>query len=578
MGGRLLGIAATALVGGVAVAVLAARSTHFDFAPALIGLGLLTGWSFVGSGLVALRRRPENRFGWLLVACGFAWFAGALPTANWSFLFTFGLLLSPIYAAVLVHTVLAFPSGRVEGQVARAAVALAYGGFVLLQLPYVLVNHPDRQLDCPCPENLLLVDDNRGAAALINVVQLTVAGLLVAAMVVFVLVRRWSAASPPLRRMLAPFLATGSVTVVLLVLGYALSGVGFDPVNIVVVIGFVGLAAIPVAFLIGLLQSRLARAGVSELVLELRTAATPSDVQAALARALGDPSLVLAYWLPDERRYVSAEGAPIDVPERGVNRGVRIVEPEGERVAALVYDRSLEEDPELLDAVSAAAAIVLENARLQAETRAHLAELRTSRARLIEAADTERQKLERDLHDGAQQRFVTLSLALSVVESRLQSDPSGAGQLLADAKRELVEGLAELRELARGMHPAVLSQGGLKAAVETLATRCPVPVTLDVRLEERLPERVEIAGYFLISEALTNVAKYAHATAATVEVVREGDVVLIEVRDDGIGGADGSAGSGLRGLADRVEALGGRLAIWSPSGRGTSVRAQIPCA
>jgi signal transduction histidine kinase len=443
----------------------------------------------------------------------------------------------------------------------------------------VLVNHPDRQLDCPCPDNLLLVSDQRAAAGLINVIQLTVAGPVVVALVVYVLARRWRAASPPLRRMLAPFLITGSATALLLIFGYALSGVGFDPLNGVVIVGLFGFAVVPVAFLVGLLRSRLARIGVGDLVLDLRRATTPSQVQAALVRALRDPSVVLAYWLPNERRYVSAEGAPVEVPDgNDGGRGVRIVQQGDDRIAAIVYDGSLEEERELVESVAAAAAMALENARLQAETRAHLAELRASQARLIEAADTERQKLERDLHDGAQQRFVALSLALASVEDRIQSDPSAAGQLLADARRELMEGLDELRELARGMHPAALAQGGLKLAVETLATRCPVPVTLDVRVADRLPERVETAAYFLISEALTNVAKYADATVATVGVVRENDVVLIEVRDDGIGGADVDGGSGLRGLTDRIEVLGGRLAIWSPSGRGTSIRAQLPCA
>jgi signal transduction histidine kinase len=396
-------------------------------------------------------------------------------------------------------------------------------------------------------------------------------------MVVYVLTRRWRAASPPLRRTLAPFLVTGTLTVLLLVLGEALAGVGFNPLNPLVLVGFVGLASVPVAFLIGLLRSRLARAAVGDLVLELRSATSPGDVQAALSRALGDPSLVLAYWLPDEGRYVSAEGAAVEVLDGDLERGVRIVEHDGERVAALVYDGSLEDERELVDSVSAAAAMVLENARLQAETRAHLAELRASSARIVEAGDVERRRLERDLHDGAQQRFVTLSLALSVVEKRLESDPAQAGQLLTEAKKELVEGLDELRELAHGIHPAILSQGGLGLAVETLAARSPVPVTLDVT-HERLPEPVEVAGYFVVSEALTNVAKYAQASAVIVALGRTNEMLVVEVRDNGIGGATASAGSGLRGLTDRVEALGGRLLVTSPAGSGTTVRAEIPCA
>jgi signal transduction histidine kinase len=514
----------------------------------------------------------------LLVLSGFAWFGGTLPTANWSPLFTFGLLVSPLYGALLIHTVLAFPSGRVDGRAAKAAVGLAYGGFVVLQLPYVLVNHPERQLDCPCPDNLLLISYHRGAAELINIVQLTVAGLMVGTLVVYVLARRWRSASPPLRRTLAPFLVTGTATVLLFVVGEALAGVGFDPMNPMVLAGFVGLAALPIAFLSGLLRSRLARLAVGDLVLDLREATTPADVQAALARALGDPSLVLAYWLPDKQRYVTADGAPVDVPERGGDRGVRVVDQAGERVAALVYDDSLDEERELVDSVSAAAAMALENARLQAEARAHLAELRASRARIVEAGDLERRRLERDLHDGAQQRFVTLSLALSVVEQRLASDPAQAGLLLNQAKEELVEGLDELRELAHGIHPAALRQRGLGPALETLAARSPVPVTLDVTLRERLPDPIELAAYFVVSEALTNVAKHARASSVIVAVARTDETLVVEIRDNGVGGASASAGSGFRGLNDRVEALEGHLTVGSPTGGGTTIRAEIPCA
>jgi signal transduction histidine kinase len=315
---------------------------------------------------------------------------------------------------------------------------------------------------------------------------------------------------------------------------------------------------------------------VGDLVVALQRATSPSDVQAALARALGDSALVLAYCLPDEQRYVSAEGGPVELPEDG-GRGVRVVERGGERVAALVYDEALEDEPELVDSVAATAAIALENARLQAEARSHLAELRASRARIVEAGDEERRRLERDLHDGAQQRFMTLSLALSVVEKRLQRDPAQAGQLLTEARKELVEGLDELRELAHGIHPAVLSQGGLGVAVETLAARSPVPVTLDVTLHERLPEPVEIAGYFVVSEALTNVAKYAQASAVIVVLARSDETLVVEVRDNGVGGVKANTGSGLRGLADRVEALGGQLSVRSPAGVGTTVRAEIPC-
>jgi PAS domain S-box-containing protein len=216
--------------------------------------------------------------------------------------------------------------------------------------------------------------------------------------------------------------------------------------------------------------------------------------------------------------------------------------------------------------------------RLNAELHDRLEDLAASRARIVAAGDVERRRLERNLHDGAQQRLVALSLALRVALAKLDSDPVAARATLAAAGDELALALAELRELARGLHPAVLSDRGLRAAVEMLAGRSPVPVEIAEVPDERLPEPVEAAAYYLIAEALTNVAKYAGASTVQVRVAASEETVVVEVADDGVGGADPASGSGLRGLADRVEALGGSLAVASPAGAGTSLRAEIPRA
>jgi PAS domain S-box-containing protein len=213
--------------------------------------------------------------------------------------------------------------------------------------------------------------------------------------------------------------------------------------------------------------------------------------------------------------------------------------------------------------------------RLNAELHARLEELAASRARIVAAGDVERRRLERNLHDGAQQRLVTLALSLRLVLAKLASDPEAARTALAQAGDELALALEELRELARGLHPAVLSDRGLRAAVEMLAGRAPVIVEIEEIPDGRLPEPVEAAAYYLIAEALTNVAKYAQATTVRVCVATSDATVLIEVSDDGVGGADPAGGSGLRGLADRVEALGGSLEVVSPAGGGTSIRATI---
>jgi PAS domain S-box-containing protein len=214
--------------------------------------------------------------------------------------------------------------------------------------------------------------------------------------------------------------------------------------------------------------------------------------------------------------------------------------------------------------------------RLNAELHARLEELAASRARIVAAGDVERRRLERNLHDGAQQRLVTLALSLRLALAKLDSDPAAARAVLADAGEELALALAELRELARGLHPAVLSDHGLRAAVEMLAGRAPVPVEIADIPDERLPEPVEAAAYYLIAEALTNVAKYARASAVLVRVAASDAGVSVEVSDDGVGGADPAAGTGLLGLAARVEALNGRLDVDSPPGGGTRITAEIP--
>jgi signal transduction histidine kinase len=274
--------------------------------------------------------------------------------------------------------------------------------------------------------------------------------------------------------------------------------------------------------------------------------------------------------------YVDPDGHAVVLPAEGSARVATAVERSGRPVGAIVHDASLRDHPELVDAVVAAAGLALENERLQAELRARLEELRASRFRLVETADVERRRLERNLHDGAQQRLVALSLSLALARRDFESDPV-AVELVERTRSELAEALAELRELARGIHPSLLTDKGLKPALEALANRALVPVELAGLSDERLPAGVEAAAYYLVAEALTNVAKYSQASMASVRVVRENGRVLVEVSDDGIGGADARRGSGLQGLADRVEALDGHLDLHSPPGAGTRIRAEIPC-
>jgi signal transduction histidine kinase len=215
--------------------------------------------------------------------------------------------------------------------------------------------------------------------------------------------------------------------------------------------------------------------------------------------------------------------------------------------------------------------------RLNAELHARLEDLRASRARIVEAADEERRRIERNLHDGTQQRLVSISMALGLAEAKLESDPAGAGAVFGEARQGLSAALEELRALSHGIHPGILNERGLAAALEELTMGAAVAVALDVADSDRLPEQVEAAAYYVVSEALANVAKHSHATSARVRVETARGELVVEVADDGMGGADSGRGSGLRGLTDRVEALGGRLWLSSPPGQGTIVRAEIPC-
>jgi signal transduction histidine kinase len=569
---RILPALAALAAGAGVVALVPPRAgvTPFEIAAALA-----VGWSFVASGLIASHRRPENRIGQVMVFTGFAWFAGHLAWSSVPALFTAGTLVEALHLLGVGYLLLTFPSGRLDSSVARAT--LLAGAVILgpLQVAWMLAGMGD-DAGCGCPENLLqVVEAPEWSRVIVRVQQ--IGGAVLATVTITLLVGRWRAASPALRRAVAPVVWTGACAFGLLLVRVTNDAldepVGHWPDGLADLF----LAAIPIAFMAGLLRARLARTAVSDLLLELQGGdPAPSGLRDALARALGDPSVSIAYWLPDGGRYVDLEGRPVDLPEDH-GRAVTLVERDGRRIGAIVHDRALRDEPELVHSVSAAAALALDNGRLQAELRARLEDLRRSRQRIVESAEAERRRIERNLHDGTQQRLVSVAMALGLADARLETDPKAARPILHEARRAVTDALTELRELSQGIHPGILTERGLAAALDELAYRSSVPLDLDVALEERLRQPVEAAVYFLVSESLTNIAKHANATVATVTVARHEDTVVVEVADDGAGGADASGGSGLRGLADRVQALGGRLLVGSPAGGGTVVRAEIPC-
>ncbi len=532
-------------------------------------LQLATGASFALAGLIAWRVRPANRTGAIMVAYGVATMAGrGLIQTLWPPAVTLGIILMDGAAIVFTLLLLTFPTGRLASRrdwLILGPVMLALGPIELVWLVFF-------DLD---GLNLLAFWPNEDLAGAIDWVQRVLLGGASAALVI-VVVRRWLRASRPMRRTLIPVLAGAGALAVgtFTLLWDKIAGARTEFIGWLTALT---LFALPILLLVNLLRARLARSAVGQLLVDLREDKDPAALPAALSRALGDPSLELAYWLPEYDAYADLAGNPVELPAEDATRSVTVLErADGSRIAALLHDASLYDQRDLLREVSAAASFALENARLQAELRVRLDELHGSRVRIIEAADTERRRLERDLHDGAQQRLVTLSMSLGVLERRLADDPE-ARALVAEAKREAAGSLQDLRDLAHGIHPAVLTSHGLEAALESLAAGAPLHVGLDVELPDRLPATTEVAAYYLICEALTNTAKHAHADHARIFVRREEDSLLVEFADDGVGGADDS-GSGLRGLADRVEALDGSLAVVSPQGAGTHLRAEIPCA
>jgi signal transduction histidine kinase len=565
------------LLGGVAtVTAIIAEGQLGLFEPGLsvnLWLGMAPGVVWLGAGIVAWGLRPASPAGPLMTAVGFSYFAPSLLSLPREPLaFTLGLLLWGLPLAFAAHLYVVFPVGARKSALERRLIAFAYLFALVPWFVHALFRDPVRDFRCSaCPENLLLVEANTGAADAVIAIG-NIAGIGLGVAIAVLLVRRWQAATPTARRALAPVLGAALVTVLLFFPFLAFSRLG-EPISPWGMIAWLGSGLVPLAFLVGLLRTRLQQGGVAELVVELGAAPPAERIRELLARTLGDPSVQLAFWRPGAGDYVDAAGATVALPESDGERAVSIIDHRGIRLAALIHDRSLLENPRLLDGVSAAARLALENARLQAELRAQLREVRASRGRIVEAGDQERRRIERNLHDGAQQRLLAIRLALRVARKN-------AGDLepqLAEIDAELAGALQELRTLARGLHPPILTEEGLGPALETLARRAAIPVEIGAVPSVRLPSAVETAAYYVASEALANAVKHAHASHVRVDLGRSGSHAVVEVTDDGVGGAD-PQGSGLRGLRDRVEALDGSLAVESEQGQGTRLRAAFPCA
>jgi signal transduction histidine kinase len=563
---------------GLLDVALILTSNHVDVRGAWAVAALLVGWGFIGTGLFAWVRSPESSIGPLMVATGFAWFVNLVSASNVPALFIAGALLGSVYFVTAIHMLLAAPHGQGLARGDRRIVIAGYLLVTLGSIPFALVFDP--RTECKeCPSNPLLIDENETLFNIWNTV-ISLIGLVLIILVLRSLVLRWRRATRPERRLYAPVYAAGVALMIAVLVQLSLQTSGSDgrALDVVFIVGVIPLALVPYLFVAAFVRTRMAQGGaVGGLITRLGQAPQPGGLRNAVAEALDDPSLELLFWLPEAGRYVDGEGRAVELPENDPTRVVTRVDRDGECIAAIVHDGALPNMSEHVQAVGAAAALALENERLDAELRAKIGELRSSRERMLRIGLEERRRLERDLHDGAQQRLVSMALNIRLARAKLNEDPLAAEQLLASAGSELDSALEELRELARGIHPAVLTDRGLGTALVTLANRAPVPVELGELPDERLPEAVELAAYFVVAEALTNVAKYSKASHATVQVERDNGRVLVEVADDGIGGADPDRGTGLRGLADRLAVLEGRLEVESEQGQGTTVRARIPC-
>ena len=561
---------ATDLYGQIDGDLVGPRAVLFFLA---MGVGLLTGlwvWAW----------RPKTRMGPLMTWWPIAWLAGDLtvPYPDSRFISTVGLALFTIGPIVLAQMTLSYPNGQLVGRLAWVYIfILGYAAQVIQNIGNLL--YYDAR-GCPvcvprAPSYLFIGGtppislEHWNKAWSIEIIAALPIGLAI-------LWRKYFRASRGARRTFGPLAVTA--TIVTCASWIVLFGVVFENkaalenVTSLLWVLTAGALAVAVTSLIGLAVTRRARGIVGDLVVELDKAGA-GGTREALARAIGDPTLELALWLPEAGKWVDQRGREMTLPEVGP-RSVTLI---GERLGAIVHDPIFLDQPAMLEAAGSAARFALENERLQAQLRRQLAELRDSRARIVRAGDSERRRLERDLHDGAQQRLLGVGMALQLLRGRLDRDEP-ATDLLDEMEREMTAALDELRELARGIHPAVLTDQGLVSALRTLAERAPIPVEVDA-IDERLPHEIETAVYFIVAEALVNVTKYAHASKVWVRLARDERTLLLEIRDDGVGGARmNGGGTGLRGLADRAGSLDGSLTVESDAGRGTRIVADIPCA
>lgn len=529
---------------------------------------VIAGWTFAVVGAALWARYRSKWIGGLAIAIGLALF---LPGIRWfetSFTWTLGSVLADIHLVLLAWLILAFPSGNLDRS-ERTFVIFASVYFLVLGIAGHLFEEPAPGCDT-CPSSLLLLRVDPGFNDFIwgvgQLINLTLIGVLVA-----MIIRKRRSSTPAGRRALSPVVwALGPIGLAL-VLAFVEPLVGFGDAGgeVVLVAERLALIVFPVALVVGVIRAQLDRARVAELAVAAENAITSTELEDLIGTALGDPTARLGFCSGDREELIDVEGRRFLVGETQVETPIHAGD--GSRLGVILHDPAVE--PGLIESVSAAATLALRNESLRAELRRQLIEVERSRERITEAAMEERRRIERDLHDGAQQGLLALGATLSSIRSKVDGEASG---LLDEAVEDLKVLIDDVRELARGVHPTILTDRGLAPAIEMLAERSPVPVRVDV-VSTRFRPGVEAAAYFLVAEALANTARHANATVVSVRIARAGGALVVEVDDDGRGGADPEEGTGLQGLEDRVAALGGSMQVVNPRGGGTTLRAVLPC-
>ena len=531
---------------------------------------VVAGWLSIGAGLLVRHRRQESRFGLLLAAAGFAWFVTEWnnPGAGSSLVFTIGLLLFAVCPSFVAHAALSYPTGRLGSRVERWTLVGSYAAsLVVLGLGPTLVFDPAAQGCGQCASNAVAIANNAGLVASLGRAGERL-GVLWAIALALLAAWRLAHSTQAARRIKAPMLVPAVVYLCAVALGYVhllYGGVIFN--DVIARRLWITQAGTLTLFALGAAwewpRARRARSAVAEMVVDLAQSPPPGGLREALSATLDDPDLQIAYPI-GESGWVDASGAAIDVlaiPGRATTALVR----DGETIALLTHRSDLLGDSGFVEESAAAARLAFENERLEAAGRAQLLELRTSRVRLVAASDAERRRLERDLHDGAQQRLVGLTLAMRLMRSRLEpNSPSNVAANVEAAEAELHRAVVELRELASGIHPAVLTDLGLAAAIEALAEGAKTPLRLLAAPDERFSFAAETAAYLLIAAA-------AKVGAVSVTAVRRDERLLVEV--DAV-----TQPGGLADLEDRIGALDGTLEISPAPGGGVHIRAEIPCA